>query len=50
MTVDELLEEGNNSDASWKGISHEIMIKALLHLQKSRKAEVFEDQDGVKFF
>jgi len=50
MTITELLEEGTNSETSWKGISHEIMIKALHELQKSKKAEVFDDQDGVKFF
>ena len=50
MTITELLEEGNNADASWKGISHDVIIKALLELQKTKKAEVFDDQDGVKFF
>ena len=50
MTTAEILEEGNNSDTTWKGISHEIMIKALQELQRARKAEIFEDQDGVKFF
>jgi ESCRT-II complex subunit VPS25 len=49
MTLTELLEEGENGN-SWKGVSHEIILKALLVLQKEKKAEVFEDDDGVKFF
>lgn len=50
MTIAEILEEGSSSDTSWKGISHEIMLKSLVELEKSGKAEVFEGQDGVKFF
>eukprot|EP00088_Acartia_fossae_P046253 TRINITY_DN49936_c0_g1_i1.p1 TRINITY_DN49936_c0_g1~~TRINITY_DN49936_c0_g1_i1.p1 ORF type:complete len:170 (+),score=20.48 TRINITY_DN49936_c0_g1_i1:30-539(+) len=49
MTLTELLEEGENG-SSWKGISHEVLLKALLFLQKEKKAEVFEENDGVKFF
>ena len=49
MTITELQEEGDNGN-SWKGVSHEIILKALLTLQKEKKAEVFEDDDGVKFF
>ena len=49
MTLAELMEEGENGNA-WKGISHEILLKALQVLQKEKKAEVFEENDGVKFF
>ena len=49
LTTAELLEEGENGH-SWKGVSQDILLKALLVLQKKKKAEVFEDQDGVKFF
>ena len=48
MTLTELLEEGENSP--WKGVSHEVLLRALMELQKERKAEVFEENDGVKFF
>jgi len=48
MTLTELLEEGENSP--WKGVSHEVLLRALMELQKDRKAEVFEENDGVKFF
>jgi len=49
LTTTELLEEGENGQ-SWKGISLDILIKALLVLQKDKKAEVFDNFDGVKFF
>lgn len=49
MTLTELMEEGESGNA-WKGISHEILLKALHVLQKDKKAEVFEENDGVKFF
>jgi len=49
MTVAELLEEGENNQP-WRGVSQEVMVKALLELQREKKAEVFDDEDGVKFF
>ena len=49
LTVAEILEEGEN-DASWRGVSTEVVIKALQALQKERKAELFDDNEGAKFF
>jgi len=48
LTVQEILEEGENN--VWKGVSEEIVIKALKALECDKKCEVFEDNDGVKFF
>ena len=48
LTVQEIIEEGENN--SWKGVSQEIVIKALEALECDKKCEVFEDNDGVKFF
>jgi len=49
LTVTEILEEGENG-ASWRGVSTEVVVKALLALQKEKKAELFEDREGAKFF
>ena len=49
LTVAEILEEGENG-ASWRGVSTEVVIKALQALQKERKAELFDDNEGAKFF
>ena len=48
MTLVEITEEGENN--SWKGVSQEVLVKALRTLGTQRKCELFEDQDGVKFF
>ena len=48
LTVMEIIEEGEKN--SWKGVSEEIVIKALNALECDKKCEVFEDNDGVKFF
>jgi len=48
LTIQEIIEEGENN--VWKGVSEEIVIKALKALECDKKCEVFEDNDGVKFF
>jgi len=48
LTIQEIIEEGENN--SWKGVGEEIVIKALEALECDKRCEVFEDNDGVKFF
>ena len=48
MTLTEILEEGDNN--SWRGVSQEVLIKALKTLECDKKCEIFEGGDGVKFF
>ena len=48
LTVVELEEEGEGN--SWRGVSQEVLLKALRTLEAERKCEVFQDGDGVKFF
>ena len=48
MTVVELLEEGDNN--SWRGVSQEVLLKALRALECDKKCEIFDGDDGVKFF
>lgn len=48
LTLAEIMEEGENN--AWKGVSQEILVKALRILEGERKCEVFQDLDGVKFF
>ena len=48
MTVVELLEEGDNN--SWRGVSQEVLVKALRALECDKKCEIFDGDDGVKFF
>ena len=48
LTVVELEEEGEGN--SWRGVSQEVLLKALRTLEVERKCEVFQDGDGVKFF
>lgn len=48
LTLAEILEEGETN--SWKGVSQEVLVRALRTLETERKCEVFQDLDGVKFF
>ena len=48
LTVVEILEEGETN--SWRGVSQDVLLRALKALQCDKKCEVFEDNDGVKFF
>ena len=48
MTIVELLEEGENN--SWRGVSQEVLIKALRALECDKKCEIFDGEEGVKFF
>ena len=48
MTVSEIVEEGDNN--TWRGVSQEVVIKALRALQTEKKCEVFDGEEGVKFF
>ena len=48
MTITEIVEEGDNN--SWRGVSQEVVIKALRSLECDNKCEVFDGDEGVKFF
>jgi len=48
VTLVELEEEGETN--SWKGVSQEVIVKALKTLEAERKCEIFQEMDGVKFF
>ena len=48
MTLVELLEEGEKN--SWQGVSKEVLVKALRALQCDKKCEIFDGEEGVKFF
>lgn len=48
MTTLEILEEGDNN--SWRGVSQEVLVKALRALECDNKCEIFDGDDGVKFF
>ena len=48
MTLTEILEEGDTN--RWRGVSMEVLVKALNTLECDKKCEVFEGGDGVKFF
>ncbi len=44
------LTEGNDDDQPFRGLEREMLIKALRTLETQKKAEIFPDDDGVKFF
>jgi len=48
LTLVELEEEGEKN--SWRGVSQEVIVKALKTLEAERKCEIFDEMDGVKFF
>jgi len=48
VTLVELEEEGETN--SWRGVSQEVIVKALRTLEAERKCEIFDEMDGVKFF
>ena len=48
MTILEIVDEGDNN--AWRGVSHEVVIKALKTLECDKKCEIFDGEEGVKFF
>ena len=48
VTIAEIVEQGDSQ--AWRGTSQEVVIKALRALEADKKCEVFEGDDGVKFF
>ena len=48
MTLNEILDEGETN--KWRGVSQEVLIKALRTLECDKKCEIFDGGDGVKFF
>ena len=48
MTILEIVEEGDNN--AWRGVSHEVVLKALKTLECDKKCEIFDGEEGVKFF
>ena len=48
MTITEIVEEGDNN--SWRGVSQDVVIKALRSLECDKKCEIFDGDEGVKFF
>ena len=48
LTLSEILEEGENN--SWRGVSQDVLVRALRALEGERKCEIFQEMDGVKFF
>ena len=48
MTILEIVEEGDNN--AWRGVSHDVVIKALKTLECDKKCEIFDGEEGVKFF
>ena len=48
MTMTEILDEGETN--KWRGVSQEVLIKALTTLECDKKCEIFDGGDGVKFF
>ena len=48
LTTLEILEEADNN--SWRGVSQGVLVKALRALECDNKCEIFDGDDGVKFF
>jgi hypothetical protein len=46
LTITEVVEAGQ----AWRDLDQEVIIRALQHLQTEKRAELFEDHEGVKFF
>lgn len=49
-TFTELTEADETASQPFHGLERDLLIKALRTLEKRNKAEVFESEDGVKFF
>ena len=49
-TFYELTEGADSVDQQFHGLESELLIKSLKTLEVQRKAEIFPDDEGVKFF
>lgn len=49
-TFYELTEGADTVDQKFHGLENELLIKSLKTLEIQRKAEIFPDDEGVKFF
>ena len=49
-TFYELTEGDDTVGQPFHGLDREILVKSLRTLEKQHKAEIFETEDGVKFF
>ena len=49
-TLYEITEGENTADEEFHGLDTEVLIKVLRTLEASKKAELFDDNQGVKFF
>lgn len=49
-TFYELTEGADTVDQNFHGLENELLIKSLKTLEIQRKAEIFPDDEGVKFF
>ena len=49
-TFYELTEGSDTVDQKFHGLENELLIKSLKTLELQRKAEIFADDEGVKFF
>ncbi|KDR08384.1 vacuolar protein-sorting-associated protein 25 [Zootermopsis nevadensis] len=49
-TLYEITDGDNSADEEFHGLDTEIMVKILQTLEVSKKAELFDDNQGVKFF
>ena len=49
-TFYELTEGSDTVEQKFHGLENELLIKSLQTLEQQRKAEIFPDEEGVKFF
>jgi ESCRT-II complex subunit VPS25 len=49
-TFFELTEGEDTVGQPFHGLERELLLKSLRALEKQHKAEIFESEDGVKFF
>ena len=49
-TFYELTEGSDTVEQKFHGLENELLIKSLQTLEHQRKAEIFPDEEGVKFF
>ena len=49
-TFYELTEGADTVEQKFHGLENELLIKSLQTLERQRKAEIFPDDEGVKFF
>ena len=50
FTLYELAEGSDTVGQEFHGLENELLIKSLKTLERKRKAEIFADNEGVKFF